>query len=64
MNTEKIENLLNQIHSTAEGLRGTAWAAKCQCDDKWFAGISIEVMAVQLDNLQAALNELKAGVKP
>ncbi|MEZ5534404.1 MAG: hypothetical protein R3F02_02155 [Thiolinea sp.] len=39
MNTEKIENLLNQIHITAEELRGTAWAAKCQCDDKWFAGI-------------------------
>jgi len=57
---QQITALLTRMASTTEGLSGVLWTAKYHVGDKQKLDKNIQTMQVQLDNLQADLNELKA----
>ena len=62
MNTQRIHKLLVQIGSQAQGLSGAAWVAQLRRDDVSYLTERVSGMAVQLENLQAVLDELKQEV--
>ena len=64
MNTVRIHKLLIQIGSQAQGLSGAAWVAQLRRDDAEYLAERAKGMAVQLENIQAALAELSAEVQP
>ena len=63
MNTQRIHKLLVQIGSQAQGLSGAAWVAQLKRDDADYLSDRVSGMAVQLESLQAALDELKQEVQ-
>lgn len=64
MNADKIQKLLRSIEIGAEGLSGAAgFVLRINNGNVVFLSRNIEAMQVQLDNLQADLDELKKEVQ-
>ena len=65
MNTQRIDKHLNQISSMAEGLSLVAWMAQFilnECGE--LDPEKIELMQLQVENIQADLDDLKREVQP
>ena len=59
MKQEQQGKLLAQIESTASGLCGVAWLAQSRIGDSDFVSSQVKSMELQIENLQAAIAELK-----
>ena len=64
MNTKRIHKLLIRMQGAAQGLEGVCWTTTFYAEDKAYLSQQTEAMQVQLDNLQADLDELKREVQP
>jgi hypothetical protein len=63
MNTNKVTKLLTRMQSTALGLEGMLWTSTYYAKDKAYLSKKTEGIQIQLENLQADLDELKREVQ-
>jgi len=57
--TKRITTLIDRMASTANGLAGVLWSVKYHAGDKEKMNEQVKTLQVQIENLQADLNELK-----